>query len=365
MADAVTTLDKGGGDCTEHSVLFASLMRAHGIPTRLVSGMFLTRGGLWAYHMWATYWDGESWQSIDPSTMTLRTGALHVALGRGAAVFSDVRDRLADFMWRTFSGVSFNLVEAANDGEKLFLARPIQHHRNLGETALFNAVVLSDQGDYLGALKLLDDNISEEARSLTVKCMRAELFANAGRCDNALSVIDSLRKETSSYENTSLLDKIELKCLLAKKSFDKAWKIYQRVDSLISDNASERTVLKSNFYFAKGEEKQAISFLDSALDQHPDDITLLSAFSNLVSKSKSANDDLLNRSLSAAWKASRLTAFSDPAILATFSRILSRVDSSDHAEWFVAHALILSPQDVALQDLRKKISKSSSCSDTN
>ncbi len=361
MADAVTTLERGAGDCTEHSVLFASLMRAHGIPTRLVSGMFLTRGGLWAYHMWAAYWDGEMWQSIDPSTMTLRTGALHVALGGGASVFADIRERLADFMWRTFSGVSFDLVEAANEGELLFLARPLQQHQNLGETALFNAVVLSDQGDPLGALKLLDENISKNTRSLTVRCMRAELFADAGQCQSALDIIDTLRQETSASENTTLLDKIELNCLLENKSFDRAEKIYKRVDSFISDNGSERTVLRSKVLFAQGKEGEAIALVEDALKSHSDDAILLSAFSELVSRLEDADEAVLERALKSAWKAVRLTAYADPEVLATFSRLLDRADSKNHAVWFLDHALILSPLNARLRTLRKEIAPSKQC----
>ena len=45
------------GDCTEHGVFLAALLRAKGIPSRVVSGLiyvdeFAGKGGIFGYHMW-------------------------------------------------------------------------------------------------------------------------------------------------------------------------------------------------------------------------------------------------------------------------------------------------------------------------
>lgn len=49
------------GDCTEHGVLLAALLRAKGIPSRTVTGLiyvdeFLGQEGVFGYHMWTQAW---------------------------------------------------------------------------------------------------------------------------------------------------------------------------------------------------------------------------------------------------------------------------------------------------------------------
>ncbi|MCE9589410.1 MAG: transglutaminase domain-containing protein [Planctomycetes bacterium] len=56
------------GDCTEHAVLLAALLRGAGIPSRTVSGLiyvdrFMGQQGVFGYHMWAQAWFTEKGQS--------------------------------------------------------------------------------------------------------------------------------------------------------------------------------------------------------------------------------------------------------------------------------------------------------------
>lgn len=363
MADAVSTLDRGGGDCTEHSVLFASLMRSHGIPTRLVTGMFLTRGGVWAYHMWASYWNGVIWHSIDPSTKIYRTGALHVALGRGASSFSEVRDHLADFMWRTFNGVTFDLVEASNEGNDLFLARPSGADDDLAETALFNAVVLSDRGDHDRALNIIDKNIPKDSRSLSVKLMRVELLFNAGHFDTALRTIEELRKETSASQNTLLLDKLELKCLLRFQRFQEASKVYDRLFKGINNDAVAQRVLEAEYLFGRGRQDEAIALMNRSMLEYPSTNEYLRTFSSLVSKADNdiVDESLLKTALKSAWKSANHTGFVDHEVLATLSLLLSKSNQPVFSDWFLDHALILAPKEPSLLSLRKELSESTKC----
>jgi len=83
------------GDCTEHGVLLAALLRASGIPSRVVSGLvyvdeFGGKKGVFGYHMWAQAWlpDGEDakgphgWVDLDGTLRGGRVfGAGHIALG--------------------------------------------------------------------------------------------------------------------------------------------------------------------------------------------------------------------------------------------------------------------------------------------
>lgn len=61
LASAGEVAQTAQGDCTEHAVLLAALLRAEGIPSRTVSGLiyidqFLGEEGVFGYHMWTQAW---------------------------------------------------------------------------------------------------------------------------------------------------------------------------------------------------------------------------------------------------------------------------------------------------------------------
>lgn len=58
------------GDCTEHGVLLAALLRAKGIPARVASGLiyvdeFAGQTGVFGYHMWSQALIDGAWQNLD------------------------------------------------------------------------------------------------------------------------------------------------------------------------------------------------------------------------------------------------------------------------------------------------------------
>ena len=83
------------GDCTEHAVLLAAMLRAAGIPSRTVSGLiyadqFMERKGVFAYHMWTQAWipnaggaDGR-WVDLDATLDEKAFDATHIALSTSA-----------------------------------------------------------------------------------------------------------------------------------------------------------------------------------------------------------------------------------------------------------------------------------------
>ena len=61
LATASEVARTGQGDCTEHAVLLAAMLRAAQIPSRTVSGLiyvdqFLNQMGIFGYHMWTQAW---------------------------------------------------------------------------------------------------------------------------------------------------------------------------------------------------------------------------------------------------------------------------------------------------------------------
>lgn len=63
FASALEVLDTRAGDCTEHSVLLVSLLRAAGIPARPAVGLAYTEGQL-VGHMWAEAYV-DYWRTLD------------------------------------------------------------------------------------------------------------------------------------------------------------------------------------------------------------------------------------------------------------------------------------------------------------
>lgn len=83
LATASEVAATRAGDCTEHAVLLAALLRADGIPSRLVTGLiyvdsFVGKSKLFGYHMWTQALVGKRWIDLD-ATLDRRFDAAHVA----------------------------------------------------------------------------------------------------------------------------------------------------------------------------------------------------------------------------------------------------------------------------------------------
>lgn len=85
MASALEAARNGAGDCTEHAMLLAALLRAEGIPSRVVSGMiymdrFAGEEDLFGYHMWTQAWIDGRWIDLDATLGDRQFDAAHIAL---------------------------------------------------------------------------------------------------------------------------------------------------------------------------------------------------------------------------------------------------------------------------------------------
>lgn len=89
-------LEKKRGKCTENAILFASLARSAGIPTKIALGE-LNQGNMWLGHMWNEVWLGR-WIAVDPSVGTFVTGPSHLKFIDSPTVMGtqDVRWKLVD-----------------------------------------------------------------------------------------------------------------------------------------------------------------------------------------------------------------------------------------------------------------------------
>ncbi|MEI7474261.1 MAG: transglutaminase domain-containing protein [bacterium] len=74
------------GDCTEHSVLLASMLRAVGIPSKVAVGLFYTNTpeSSFAYHMWTKAYIANKWVNLDASFIDSTFSPLHIELAESA-----------------------------------------------------------------------------------------------------------------------------------------------------------------------------------------------------------------------------------------------------------------------------------------
>jgi len=89
FATAGEVARRRAGDCTEHAVLLAALLRAEGIPSRVVTGLLYTRNfagasDIFGYHMWTQALIGKRWIDLDATLANRRFDAAHVALATAA-----------------------------------------------------------------------------------------------------------------------------------------------------------------------------------------------------------------------------------------------------------------------------------------
>lgn len=66
LSDALTVLERGSGDCTEHATLLVGLLRSVGIPAKAVVGLVHMQGYFY-YHMWVYAYQDGGWIPLDPT----------------------------------------------------------------------------------------------------------------------------------------------------------------------------------------------------------------------------------------------------------------------------------------------------------
>jgi Flp pilus assembly protein TadD len=87
---------------------------------------------------------------------------------------------------------------------------------------------------------------------------------------------------------------------------------------------------------------------------------LLAAFARYVTLSSfTPSKNLIERALKAATRAVSITKASDPKALAVLAKTLLMSGRAVEAGWFIDQALILSPLDPGLRELREQIGSSS------
>jgi len=79
LTTASEILDRGIGDCSEHTILFTALSRGLGIPTKIHIGLVYLQGRF-LYHAWPVVYLDQQWVSVDPTLDQPVADATHIAL---------------------------------------------------------------------------------------------------------------------------------------------------------------------------------------------------------------------------------------------------------------------------------------------
>jgi Flp pilus assembly protein TadD len=86
FANATEVFKTREGDCTEHSILLAAMLRAAGIPSKVATGLFYTNNpeSSFAYHMWTKAYIGSRWVNLDATLKENTFSPLHIELSESA-----------------------------------------------------------------------------------------------------------------------------------------------------------------------------------------------------------------------------------------------------------------------------------------
>jgi len=115
FASATEVLDSREGDCSEHAVLMAAMVRSLSIPAKLVSGVTHYQGEF-LYHMWVEVWTGDGWFALDPTIGDGSVDAMHIKFGESSATRGNVSD-LALGILRMFGRLNIRVIEYTEGGQ--------------------------------------------------------------------------------------------------------------------------------------------------------------------------------------------------------------------------------------------------------
>jgi hypothetical protein len=89
FASASAVVRNRSGDCSEHAVLLAAMLRAAGTPSRLAAGLVYARDfagmrSCYAWHMWTQALIGGQWRDLDATLADRPFHAGHILVATGA-----------------------------------------------------------------------------------------------------------------------------------------------------------------------------------------------------------------------------------------------------------------------------------------
>ena len=112
---ASEVLRKKSGDCTEHSTLFAALMRALGVPVKMVYGLVMTPDGEFFFHNWNEALGDTGWVPVDSTFRLVPADAARITIIYGGAD-SGSREQVSLSVFRFLTGVKIRVKSFSEGG---------------------------------------------------------------------------------------------------------------------------------------------------------------------------------------------------------------------------------------------------------
>ncbi len=111
MLAADEVLKGRSGDCTEHSTLLAALLRAQGIPVKMLYGIVLTKDNRFFFHNWNAVFTGSGWTPVDATMNQIPADAARIVISVGGST-STSRENVAVSVINFLQGISVSVKEA-------------------------------------------------------------------------------------------------------------------------------------------------------------------------------------------------------------------------------------------------------------
>lgn len=114
MASAAEVAESLEGDCTEHAVLLAAMLRAEKIPSRVAVGLVYVSGhDAFGGHMWTEAYLGDKWVPLDATLAKGGIGAGHIKLAESSFA-DDGPSPLSTFLplLKVLGNIQIEIVEA-------------------------------------------------------------------------------------------------------------------------------------------------------------------------------------------------------------------------------------------------------------
>jgi len=118
FASASETAQTKSGDCTEHAVLLAAILRAEGIPSRVAAGLvwsefFAGEKNVFAWHLWTQALINDRWVDLD-ATLPAQGESFHV--GHVLLAVTPLTNAASDPAWSSLLSSMGNLSIEVSDG---------------------------------------------------------------------------------------------------------------------------------------------------------------------------------------------------------------------------------------------------------
>jgi tetratricopeptide (TPR) repeat protein len=133
FATAKETFERKQGDCTEHAVLLASLLRSAGIPARVAIGLIYlpdedSELGKFVFHMWTEAYIGTTqrgeWVALDATNPEPIPDATHIKLADSALSESGDLLRLSEQVSGLIGKIRVDVVQAVASAQSVLKVEP-------------------------------------------------------------------------------------------------------------------------------------------------------------------------------------------------------------------------------------------------